>query len=65
MLNKRKGDLFKINTLRRKTVKKVALDQEKVSKSSGKSECDEDRVEAAEHKNAKRLPASVRKVKEQ
>ena len=52
-------------TKERKRSDKIVLDREKASKSSGESECDEGHVETAEHQNTeKRLPASVRRLKE-
>ena len=65
---KRKKRRFGNNqyTKNESAAKKVVLDREKASESSGESECDEDHVETAEHQNTeKRLPASVRKLKEQ
>ena len=65
---KRKKRRFGNNqyTKKESAAKKVVLDREKASESSGESECDEDHVETAEHQNTeKHLPASVRKLKEQ
>ena len=64
---KRKKRKFGGNQYSKKenAAKKVCLDEGKATESSVESECNEDHVEASEHKNVKPLPASVRKLKEQ